>query len=208
MEHRAAVDHDRSCATQDGRRLHLVTNTSSFRSIRGTSLLRYALVLTVPALLALSVLSASPASAATGITHPSAPRHVTARAGANSAIVSFVAPASNGGSRIIGYYVKEYGRNSAIRRCDSTRCTVVGLSNGVGYRFVVAAINRFGRSAYSTPSNVATPTAPVGTTPTITFDANGGSGVMASETERYNTTTSLTLNTFTYAGYLSATLEN
>jgi uncharacterized repeat protein (TIGR02543 family) len=78
---------------------------------------------------------------------------------------------------------------------------VLGLSNGVRYRFVVAAINRFGRSAYSTPSNVATPTAPVGTTSSITFDANGGSGVMASETEPYNTTAALTLNTFTYTGY-------
>jgi uncharacterized repeat protein (TIGR02543 family) len=77
----------------------------------------------------------------------------------------------------------------------------LGLSNGVRYRFVVAAINRFGRSAYSTPSNVATPMAPVRTASTITFDANGGSGVMTSETERYNTTAALTLNTFTYAGY-------
>jgi uncharacterized repeat protein (TIGR02543 family) len=178
-----------------------VIETSSFRSIRDTSLLRYGLVLTVPALLALSALSASPASAATGVAHPSAPRYVTARAGDNSAIVSFVAPASSGGSRITGYYVKEYGINSAIRRCNSTRCTVLGLSNGVGYRFVVAAINRFGRSAYSTPSNDATPTAPVGTTSTITFDANGGSGAMASEPERYNTTVALTLNTFAYSGY-------
>jgi uncharacterized repeat protein (TIGR02543 family) len=77
----------------------------------------------------------------------------------------------------------------------------LGLSNGVHYRFAVAAINRFGRSAYSTPSNVATPTAPVGTTSTITFDANGGSGAMASETEPYDTTATLTLNTFTYTGY-------
>jgi len=189
-----------SGATQYGRKLFLVIQTSSFHSIRGTSLLRYGLILTLPALVALSVLSASPASAATRVTHPSAPRHVTATAGDNSVIVSYVAPASNGGTRITGYYVKQYGRNSAIRRCNSTRCTVLGLSNGVRYRFVVAAINRFGRSAYSTPSNVATPTAPVGTTSTITFDANGGSGVMASETERYNTTAALTLNTFTYTG--------
>jgi len=66
---------------------------------------------------------------------------------------------------------------------------------------VVAAINRFGISAYSTPSNIATPTAPVETTSTITFNSNGGSGTMPSETEPFDTTAALTLNTFTYAGY-------
>ena len=169
--------------------------------MRTTTLLRYGLVLTVSALLALSALPASPASGATGVRYPRAPHHVTAIAGDNSAVVRFAAPASDGGSRITGYYVKEYGRNSAIRRCDSTRCKVLGLSNGVRYRFVVAAINRFGRSTYSNPSNVVTPTSPVGKTSTITFDANGGSGVMASETEPYDTSAALTLNTFTYAGY-------
>jgi len=164
-------------------------------------LLRCGLIFAVPALLALSVLTAAPASAATRLTHPSAPRHVTATAGDDSAIVSFLAPVSNGGSRITGYYVREFGRNSAIRRCNSTRCTVLGLSNGVVYRFVVAAINRFGRSAYSTPSNSAAPTAPVGTSSIITFNPNGGSGTMASETEPYDTTAALTLNTFTYTGY-------
>ena len=164
-------------------------------------LLRCGLIFAVPALLALSVLTAAPASAATRLTHLSAPRHVMATAGDDSAIVSFLAPASNGGSRITGYYVREFGRNSAIRRCNSTRCTVLGLSNGVVYRFVVAAINRFGRSAYSTPSNIATPTAPVETSSIITFNPNGGSGTMASETEPYDTTAALTLNTFTYAGY-------
>ena len=170
-------------------------------AIRGKPLLRYGLVLAIPALLALSVFSASPASAANRYARPSAPRDVTAIAGDNSAIVSFVSPSSNGGSRVTDYYVEEYGRNSAIRRCDSTRCSVLGLSNGVGYRFAVAAVNRFGRSTYSNPSNIVTPTAPVGTTATITFDANGGSGTMASETEPFDTTTTLTLNTFTYSGY-------
>jgi hypothetical protein len=71
------------------------------------SLLRYGLIVMILALLAPAVVTASPSSAAMRDTHPSAPRHVTARAGDNSAIVSFVAPASNGGLRIAGYYVKE-----------------------------------------------------------------------------------------------------
>jgi uncharacterized repeat protein (TIGR02543 family) len=36
---------------------------------------------------------------------------------------------------------------------------------------------------------------------TVTFDANGGSGTMASETEHYNVATALTMNTFTHTGY-------
>jgi|GEM_PF-1298775 len=188
--------------SQDGRRLTVVKSKSPPHVVRGNKLLlRYGLVLSVPAILALSVLSASPASAATRTSRPSAPRDVTATASDNTAIVRFVAPSSNGGSRVTGYYVEEYGRNSAIRRCDSTRCTVSGLSNEVHYRFAVAAINRFGRSAYSAPSNVASPTAPVGTASTITFDANGGSGDIASETEPYDTSVTLTLNSFTYTGY-------
>lgn len=116
----------------------------------------------------LSTLFVSPVTALAGATHPSAPRDVAAVAGNNAAIVSFVAPSYIGGARVIEYYVAEYGRSSAIRRCYSTRCTVLGLSNGVGYRFVVAAINRFGRSAYSVPSNVVTPAALSSTTTTTT----------------------------------------
>lgn len=173
---------------------------------------RYGLILTVPALLALSVLSAaSPVSAATGVTHPSVPRHVTAIAGDNSAFVSFVAPSSNGGSRITDYFITVHPEGSAIRRCSSTRCSVLGLSNGVGYYFTVAAINRFGRSMYSTPSNPVVPKAPASTPPpvstttaTVTFSANGGGGTMTPETENLNVSAALTTNTFTRTGYTFA----
>jgi len=184
----------------------------SFRAFQGAPLIRLGLVLAVPALVALSVLSSTPASAAARDTRPSAPGLVIATAGDNTAIVKFVAPFSNGGSRVTVYYIKEYGRNSAIRRCNSTRCTILGLSNGIGYRFVVAAVNRFGRSAYSAPSPSVTPTAPGSTTPpptngttaTVTFDANGGAGDMASETEDLNVATPLSANTFAYVGYTFA----
>lgn len=176
--------------------------------IRGTSLLRHGLFLALPALLALSVLSASPASATTRSSHPSAPRHVTAMAGDNSAVVSFVAPSSNGGSRITEYFITVHPGGSAIRRCSSTRCSILGLSNGVGYYFTVAAVNRFGRSIYSTPSNPVVPKAPASTPPpastktaTVTFDANGGTGTMTSETEILNVSAAVTTNTFTRTGY-------
>jgi len=163
---------------------------------------RYGPILLLPALFLMSGISTLPAAAATRDTPPSAPRDISATAGDNAATVRFLAPSSNGGSRVTEYYVKEYGRTSAIRRCATTHCSVVGLSNGVGYRFVVAAVNRFGRSAYSIPSNVIKPTSPLSsTTVTITFNANGGAGTMASESEPYGTSTPLTLNAYTFAGY-------
>jgi len=193
--------HQMQVSLPNSRRLSFAVDASSSHPLR-TKLLLQGLILTALTLLALAVLSASPASAATTEAHPSAPRRVTAIAGDNSTVVSFVAPSSNGGSRVTDYYVKEYGRSSAIRRCDSTRCSILGLSNGVRYRFAVAAVNRYGRSLYSAPSKFVTPIAPASTTTTtITFNANGGSGTMASETEPYDTTGTLTVNTFTYSGY-------
>jgi hypothetical protein len=171
-----------------------------FRSGNKTSF-RYGISMAVCAVLALSVLTASSASATTPGARPTAPRHVTAVAGDNSAIVNFLAPSSNGGSRIADYYIEVYPKGSAIRRCKSMRCTISGLSNGVAYHFTVAAVNKVGASRYSAPSNSVTPEGPVGITSTVTFNANGGSGTMASETEVDGTTAALTLNSFTYTGY-------
>lgn len=195
--------------TQTRRRLSLVSATSSYRRAGGNATLRYGLALAVLVLLALTALAASPAAASTRITRPGEPRHLEAVAGDNSAIVTFAGPTTKGGSRVTDYYVEEYGRHSAIRRCDTTRCTILGLSNGVGYRFAVAAVNRVGRSSYSAPSNEVTPSAPVtsspplpsGTTATVTFNANGGYGSMANETESLNSVAALSSNDFVYPGY-------
>jgi uncharacterized repeat protein (TIGR02543 family) len=54
------------------------------------------------------------------------------------------------------------------------------------------------------PSKIVTPTGSV----TITFNANGGIGTMAPETEPYDTTAALTPNTFTYVGYTFAGWNN
>jgi hypothetical protein len=152
----------------------------------------------------------STVSSAATAAKPSAPRDVRAVAGDNSATVTWSVPASSGDSRITVYYVKELGTNAAIHRCAGTRCSIPGLPNGVGYRFSVAAVNKFGRGTYSAPSASVTPTAPVttpptttttGTTATITFNANGGIGIMAPEIETVDTSTALTINTFTQTGY-------
>lgn len=167
--------------------------------------LRWGAVLVVSLMLAVSVLAAAPASAASG-QRPSAPRHVTAVAGDTTATVT-IPPPSNGGSRIIDYYIKVYprrGATSAIHRCKTTRCKVLGLSNSLSYYFEVAAVNRFGVGPYSGGSNIVSPKAPTPVNVTITYVANatGASGSMASQTEPYGTTADLSLNAFTYTGYV------
>jgi len=167
---------------------------------RGASLLRYGLILAVPALLAVSVLSASPASAATSA-RAGEPRHVTAVAGNNSAIVRFLPPSSNGGYRVNRYDIlTETTGTKQVYTCTATDCRVGGLTAGTLYFFQVAAVTKIGRGAYSLPSKVVTVTGSVA----ITFNANGGTGTMAPETEQYDTTAALTPNAFTYVGYTFA----
>lgn len=145
------------------------------------------------------VSSATSASAATRVTHPSTPRNVTATAGNTTATVKFTTPAFDGGSRILWYLVKVFGTNVPLHKCNATKCQIIGLPNDVEYRFVVAAVNKYGRGGFSRPSNAVTPKQPAHST--ISFNPNGGSGTMASETELNGTTAYLTLNAFTYAGY-------
>jgi hypothetical protein len=154
-------------------------------------------------MLALSVLAVSPASAATG-DRPSVPRHVTASAGNHMATVTFGSP-SNGGSRISDFYIKVYPRtasDSAIRKCRTTRCEVLGLSDSKSYDFRVAAVNKDGVGPYSAASNVISPKTAEPTEETITFVANGGSGSMPNETEPYDASANLTINAFTFPGHV------
>ena len=168
---------------------------------RGASLLRYGLILTVPALLAVSVLSASTASAATTRARPGEPRHVTAVAGNNSAIVRFLPPSFNGGYRVNRYDIlTETTGTKQVYTCTATDCRVGGLTAGTLYFFQVAAVTKVGRGAYSLPSKVVTVTGSI----SITFNANGGTGKMAPETEPYDATAALTPNAFTYVGYMFA----
>ena len=171
-------------------------DTSTVLRESGKTCLRHGIIFAVLAVLALSVLTTSPASATTRVMRPSQPRHVTAVAGDNSATVKFLAPSSNGGYRVNRYDIKTYPTNR-VYNCTSTNCHIGGLAAGTPYFFQVAAVTKVGRGAYSMPSKVITPTGSV----TLTFNANGGSGTMAGETELYDTTATLTPNTFTYVGY-------
>lgn len=85
-------------------------------------------------------------------------------------VVSFSAP-SNNGAEISHYTVNSTSGSSYSKRCDTTTCTLDGLTNNVEYTFEVTATNRVGDSDPSGPSQVARPDARPDTpvAPTLDF---------------------------------------
>ncbi len=102
----------------------------------------------------------------TGVTSPGAPTIGTVTGGNATASVSFTAPSSNGGSKIIHYTVTRYikgkaaGNTIAVVTSQSATpnpVTVKGLKNGNTYTFTVTATNAAGTSAASGFSSPVTP---------------------------------------------------
>ena len=97
-------------------------------------------------------------------TVPGAPTGVMAAAGNAQAIVSFIAPSSNGGSAITGYTVTSNpaptGGVPVTWTGTGTSITATGLTNGTPYTFTVVATNAVGNSVPSSASNSVTPVAP------------------------------------------------
>ncbi|MCX7148002.1 MAG: fibronectin type III domain-containing protein [Rhodocyclales bacterium] len=93
-----------------------------------------------------------------GATVPGAPTIGTASPGNAQAAVSFIAPASTGGSAITGYTVTASpGALSATG--TASPLTVTGLTNGTAYTFTVIARNAIGAGFSSAASNSVTPAA-------------------------------------------------
>ena len=93
---------------------------------------------------------------------PAAPTIGAATAGNATATVNWTAPAPNGGSAITGYSVEVTAAGVVTAPlltavAGSTSLVVPGLTNGVAYRFRVAAVNAAGTGAFSALSNVVTP---------------------------------------------------
>jgi hypothetical protein len=86
---------------------------------------------------------------------PNAPTIGTATAGNTTASVSFTAPTNVGGSAITSYVVVASTGQTATN--GASPITVTGLTNGVAVTFQVTAINIYGSSALSVPSNSVTP---------------------------------------------------
>ncbi len=110
-------------------------------------------------------------SAKNGVTVPSTPREVEARAGSNSAIVNFTVPASDGGAAISAYTAVCTGDGTFQATGSSAPLTVMGLTLGSSYRCSVTATN----SAGNGPASQA-----VSVTPTLSLPPAAPSGVIAS----------------------------
>jgi hypothetical protein len=81
---------------------------------------------------------------------PSAPQVVTATPGDRQATVSWIAPASTGGSPITGYTIFTFiGGPTVTAGADATSVDVTGLTNGTSYYFNMKAANAIGTSATS-----------------------------------------------------------
>jgi fibronectin type 3 domain-containing protein len=104
-------------------------------------------------------LPSDPSAAITPRTHPDPPVGASALASNGSAIVSWSAPPSNGGSPVTAYDVLS---NPGGLTCDTTgalSCAVSGLTDRVSYTFTVTATNVAGTSDPSAASPGAMPLA-------------------------------------------------
>lgn len=108
--------------------------------------------------------SASVSASAMPVTVPDAPTIGTATTGNGQAVVTFTAPAFDGGSTVNSYTVTSSpGGFTGVGSVSPI--TVTGLTNGTSYTFTVTANNSVGTGSSSAPSNtvipVTTPDAPI-----------------------------------------------
>jgi hypothetical protein len=95
-------------------------------------------------------------------TRPGAPASVTVTAPANSKsiVVTWTAPASNGGEAITGYTARAV--SDTAKKCTTTgattfTCTITGLTENVTYRIAVRATNSVGTSDSTLSAEVKVP---------------------------------------------------
>ena len=106
---------------------------------------------------------------------PGSPRNLTAAGGNGEVVLTWEAPARDGGAEITDYKYRIDRRNPWISiGSTNTTHTVTGLDNGTEYVFEVRAVNRIGKSFSSTRAE-ATPEAPEVFTLDFAHFANGTS---------------------------------
>lgn len=100
-----------------------------------------------------------PSGSLTPATTPGAPTAVNATAGNAQAVLTWTAPASNGGLPIVytATSTPAVATPAACNGIGATGCTFTGLSNGTAYTFKVFATNAVGSGPDSAASNSVTP---------------------------------------------------
>ena len=101
--------------------------------------------------------ASTPSAAVTPAAPPVAATGVTAVAGNGQASVSWVAPASDGGSPIIKYTVTSSPGGLIATTSGATNVVVTGLTNGTSYTFKVVAANAVSSGAASAASAAVVP---------------------------------------------------
>ena len=95
----------------------------------------------------------SASSSVTPATSPGTPQSVSVVASGGQAVVSWSPPTSNGGSSITSYSVAtttgSHSCTYTVASPETDTCTVIGLTNGTSYTFVVTATNGVGAGTTS-----------------------------------------------------------
>ena len=141
------------------------TCTTSLTNCTVTNLLdTTAYTFTVTATNAIGTSSPSAAASATTAGKPGAPTSVSASSNGNQqSLVSWTAPAADGGSAITQYTVTSSSGATCVTA--TTSCTVTGLADSTVYTFTVKATNALGDSVASSAATATTaglPGAPSG----------------------------------------------
>ena len=124
--------------------------------------------------------ASAPSNPVTIPTVPGAPVNVVATSNANGqSVVSWTAPASNGGSPITGYTVTSSPGSFICTTSGTTSCAVTGLTNGSSYAFTVVATNVIGTGTASAASNAATPSTVPGAPTSVSATANNSSATVS-----------------------------